>query len=94
MGEKQNKNKDILKDTTCFSEHRKFAVNCTKESCKFWIDHHTSQNCTLILADKGPQTLQEIGEIFGITRMRICQIEKTILQKLRKKRKFLKLSEF
>lgn len=27
-------------------------------------------------------TLQEIGEIFDVTRMRICQIEKTVLQKL------------
>ena len=26
--------------------------------------------------------LQQIGEIFGVTRMRICQIEKSILKKL------------
>ena len=94
MGEKISKGGGVVKDTTCFSEHKKLAVSCSKESCKYWIDHNRSQNCTLILADEGPQTLQEIGEIFGITRMRICQIEKTILQKLRKKRKFLKLSEF
>jgi len=29
-------------------------------------------------------TLQEIGDVLGLTRMRICQIEKTILEKIRK----------
>ena len=29
-------------------------------------------------------SLQEIGDQLGLTRMRICQIEKTILEKLRK----------
>ena len=28
-------------------------------------------------------TLQTIGDIFGITRMRVCQIEKKILNKIR-----------
>ena len=29
------------------------------------------------------RTLQEIGEVFNLTRMRICQIEKSILGKLK-----------
>jgi len=44
-----------------------------------------TQNCTLISASGGPKTLQEIGDVFGITRMRVCQIEKGILSKLSKK---------
>ena len=39
-------------------------------------------NCTLIAAKKGPLTLQQIGDIFGVTRMRICQLEKRILKKI------------
>lgn len=30
----------------------------------------------------GDITLQEIGNLYGITRMRVCQIEKLSLQKL------------
>jgi DNA-directed RNA polymerase sigma subunit (sigma70/sigma32) len=42
----------------------------------------THNNCAIIAAKSGPMTLQEIGEVFDVTRMRICQIEKTILKKL------------
>jgi len=36
-----------------------------------------------LIADTGGDiTLQEIGDLYGITRMRVCQIEKLSLQKL------------
>ncbi len=31
------------------------------------------------------KSLQEIGDLLGLTRMRICQLEKSILEKLRLK---------
>lgn len=55
---------------------------CNKEECRHWINHEKSMNCTIIAAKEGPMTLQQIGDIFGVTRMRICQIEKRILKKL------------
>tara|TARA_B100000686_G_C16761502_1_gene958982 strand:- start:177 stop:422 length:246 start_codon:yes stop_codon:yes gene_type:complete len=67
----------------CFKAHEKFNISCKKVNCKHWIDCDSFQNCTLIAAkNNGPMTLQEIGSILGVTRMRICQIEKKVLTKL------------
>tara|TARA_B100000131_G_C18114487_1_gene610786 strand:- start:710 stop:973 length:264 start_codon:yes stop_codon:yes gene_type:complete len=72
----------IIKNTTCFAEHKKRNVTCENTSCKNWMNHSNSLNCAVIGAQKGKWILKDIGEIFGVTRMRICQIEKEILGKL------------
>jgi len=73
---------NIVEGTTCFHEHDKLNISCKKASCKYWIDSKDSNNCSMIAARHGPMTLQEIGDIFGVTRMRVCQIEKAVIQKL------------
>ena len=67
----------------CFDIHKKYEKTCKKNECRYWINCKNSQNCTLISAKKGSKTLEEIGKIFGITRMRVCQIEKKILSKMK-----------
>lgn len=67
---------------TCFKAHEETGVKCKKSNCRLWMRSDKFHNCTVIAAKEGPMTLQEIGEIFDVTRMRICQIEKTVLQKL------------
>ena len=72
----------IINNTTCFSEHEKRNLPCRKGECRYWISCKEHNNCALLGAKKGPLTLQEIGDIFNVTRMRICQIEKTIFTKV------------
>jgi len=78
-------NDDIHLKVTCFGFHQKFDVKCQKRECRQWIECGKDLNCTIISARRGPKTLQEIGDIFGLTRMRVCQLEKSILKKIQRK---------
>jgi DNA-directed RNA polymerase sigma subunit (sigma70/sigma32) len=69
---------------TCYEAHETVKKSCNKRDCRLWIRASEHQNCSVIGARTGPKTLQEIGDIFGVTRMRICQIEKLVLDKLSK----------
>lgn len=72
----------MVENKTCFYEHKKRDLSCHKSNCRYWIDCQKYNNCALIASKAGPLTLQEIGDIFNVTRMRICQIEKSILYKV------------
>lgn len=74
----------IVQNTTCFEVQAKYNVNCRRKNCKHWIEHPESNNCVIIAAKNGPYTLEKIGQIYDLTRMRICQIEKNIFEKIRK----------
>lgn len=67
-----------IKDETCFSVYKSCKVNCEMKDCRYWQDMKgKSQNCVINAANSGSLTLQEVGDIFSVTRMRICQIEKS-----------------
>lgn len=77
----------------CFEYNNNCKKNCEKTSCRYWINHKKYQNCCLIASDDDSNnqkneekfTLQDIGDIFKVTRMRICQIEKIAIKKLKDK---------
>lgn len=75
---------DTVIGTTCFSEHEKRGVGCQKQSCRQWINSSCNLNCTVLAANRNDEgmTLQQIGDIFNITRMRVCQLEKASLQRI------------
>lgn len=83
MKEKDQKQTSGVPGATCFATHSKFMIECNKKGCPNWIQLSDCQNCVLIAAQDGPRTLQEIGKIYNLTRMRICQIEKNIRDKIK-----------
>lgn len=81
MSDKEDK---VIENDTCFGAHERLNLTCRKQTCRSWFDSQESNNCVLIAAKKGPEKQEKIGEHFGLTRMRVCQIEKSILYKIRK----------
>jgi DNA-directed RNA polymerase sigma subunit (sigma70/sigma32) len=70
----------------CYNHQEKFCSGCKITKCRYWLDHKASGNCVIVASKKNENwTLQDVGSIFGVTRMRICQIEKTIINKIKKK---------
>jgi hypothetical protein len=76
----------------CFEYNNECKTNCQKRACRYWIEQSKYQNCCLIASRDDARslggekfTLQDIGDIFKVTRMRICQIEKIAIKKLKDK---------
>ena len=70
----------------CFNYHHKFKKHCKKKNCRYWINSKNNSNCCIVISKENNKiTLEDIGTIFDVTRMRICQIEKAVLTKIRKK---------
>ena len=68
----------------CFEFCQMKKSNCKKSNCRYWIDSNDHQMCCIIASKNNKtMTLEEIGNIFNVTRMRICQIEKRAIEKLK-----------
>ncbi len=85
MKTEKNKKLPILnqEEVTCYEAIEQYGASCKKMTCPKWISFPAGRNCVFVTTKNGPLTLNEIGKIYGLTRMRICQIEKTIYQKIR-----------
>jgi len=67
----------------CYQKIAEAKTSCPQKDCRHFLKSDKDLNCSIIAANAGPKTLQEIGDYYGISRMRICQIEKAILKKLK-----------
>jgi len=78
--------KELIINMKCFEHNKQFKNNCQKKSCRYWINCKKESNCVIIASNNDEKfTLEDVGNLFKVTRMRICQIEKTAMQKLKDK---------
>jgi len=70
-------------ELSCYQKVSRGRTPCQETSCRHFLSSEPDLNCSIIAANSGPKTLQEIGDYYGISRMRVCQIEKSILKKLK-----------
>ena len=80
---------EIKDNFSCVRIIKESQTPCKKIECRYNLGGEKSLACALIAAESGPLTLQEIGDFYGISRMRVCQIEKTILKKLKSQKNLL-----
>ena len=73
----------LNKDKTCFANCKILDLKCKNNKCRAWFECEKYNNCAIIASKEGPMTLQNIGDLFKLTRMRICQIEKNAIAKIR-----------
>jgi len=69
----------------CLDKVRKTKRPCKEKNCRQWIDHSGDLNCVLEAVDNsdGPMTLRECADRLGISFVRVRQIEKKALEKLK-----------
>ena len=73
-----------LNKTTCFKAHKNCNKNCMQKKCRYWHNLDTHNNCIINLVNENEEmTLEKVGDLFSVTRMRICQIEKNVIDKLK-----------
>lgn len=69
----------------CYIYYNKENQQCNKKLCRYWINSKENNSCCIVATKKGNKTLEDIGKIYNITRMRVCQIEKNIIAKIKKR---------
>jgi len=70
----------------CAEECMKKNKACGEKNCRDWIDYKQDLNCVEVAVKKnGSMTLKEVGKRLSVSYVRVTQIEKAALQKIRKK---------
>jgi hypothetical protein len=67
---------------------------CQDATCEWRLKNEAFLNCTWVACNFGPFTLEEVGEMMGVTRERIRQIEAKALKKLQHKKRRDQLRDF
>lgn len=63
---------------------------CPNTDCRYWIEHRESLNCCFIAIDNnGQMDLRTVGDIIGVSFVRIKQIQDKAVHKVNKLLKVL-----
>ena len=65
-------------------------TECPNTECRYWIEHESNLNCTFVAIEKnGEMDLRTVGDIMGVSFVRIKQIQDKAIQKVNKVLKVL-----
>jgi hypothetical protein len=67
---------------------------CIDTTCEWRLKNESFLNCTWVACNYGPFTLEEVGNMMGVTRERIRQIEAKAVKKLQHKKRRDVLKDF
>jgi len=67
---------------------------CIDTTCEWRLKNESFLNCTWVACNYGPFTLEEVGDMMGVTRERIRQIEAKAIKKLQHKKRRDILKDF
>jgi hypothetical protein len=81
----------IIPENKC---SQKSCRGCRHHSPEFIFPDETGRKCALIYYNAGGMTLEAIGELYGLTRERIRQIESSGINKLKHPTRIRKFKEF
>jgi hypothetical protein len=71
----------------CKKKNTLISEVCTDTTCEWRLKNESFLNCTWVACNYGPFTLEEVGDLMGVTRERIRQIEAKALKKLQHKKR-------
>ena len=65
-------------------------TNCPNTDCRYWIEHQESLNCCFVAIEQnGEMDLRTIGDIIGVSFVRIKQIQDKAISKINRALKIL-----
>jgi hypothetical protein len=65
-------------------------TECPNTDCRYWIEHQNSLNCCFIAIEKnGDMDLRTVGEMIGVSFVRVKQIQDKAVGKINKILKIL-----
>tara|TARA_R110000824_G_scaffold166215_6_gene342951 strand:+ start:194 stop:439 length:246 start_codon:yes stop_codon:yes gene_type:complete len=68
----------------CLEKCKRENVACKEKECRHWIEYSKDFNCVLEAVDNhGAMTLREVADRLNVSFVRVQQIEKAALKKMR-----------